>query len=319
MEKELLSGNTNRIKEYAQQIGFSDCGIAAAGKLDDEYIRYEQWLSLGYHAHLGYMERNAEKREDISLIVPNARSVIVLTHNYYTPHKHITEDSDTKGKLARYAWGDDYHDVLPPKLEQLSRFVKELYPDAESKYYTDTGPVLEKQWAVKAGVGWQGKHSNIISRGYGSWFFIGIIITTAELIPDVPIDDFCGSCTACLDACPTDAIVQPYVVDAGKCISYWTIEAKPDMCIPEPIAQNMNGWLFGCDICQDVCPWNRFQKHSEEPRFEPRNNETSMSFIKLETMKQEEFSDRFRKSPIKRTKLKGLQRNIAAMNGAKGD
>lgn len=315
----MMSDKTSAIKEYARDIGFSDCGIAAVEKLNDEYIRYEQWLSLGYHGHLGYMVRNSEKREDISLIVPGARSVIVLTHNYYTPHTHSAAESDTSGKLARYAWGDDYHDVLPPKLEKLSKYIKELYPDTESRCYTDTGPILEKQWAVKAGVGWQGKHSNIISRGYGSWFFIAVIITTAELIPDAPMQDFCGSCTACVDACPTDAIVQPYVVDAGKCISYWTIEAKPDICIPEPIAQNMNGWLFGCDICQDVCPWNRFQKHTEEKSFEPRNNETSIDYIKLETMVQDEFSERFRKSPIKRTKLKGIQRNIAAIKGAKSD
>lgn len=308
---------TKSVKDFAMGTGFSDCKISSADVLSDEYFRYEQWLSLGYQADLGYMERNKEKRQDISLILPGARSVIVVSYNYYTPFEH--KQSEDYGKIARYAWGDDYHDVIPPKLQQIEQKIAELFPGSQCKHYTDTGAILEKQWAVKAGLGWQGKNSNVISRKYGSWFFIGVIITTAELVADSPIEDFCGTCTACLDACPTKAIVQPYVVDTGKCISYWTIEAKPDREIPKNVAEHLDGWVFGCDVCQDVCPWNRFRQPSEESRFLPRHNETSVSLFKIETMQQEEFSERFRKSPIKRTKLKGMQRNAAALKGNDND
>jgi epoxyqueuosine reductase len=198
-------------------------------------------------------------------------------------------------------------------LERIADEIKQLDPEAATKVYTDTGAILEKQWAVRAGIGWQGKHSNIISREIGSWFFIGVILTTAEFDYDSPMPDYCGTCNACQQACPTSAIVQPYVVDARKCLPYWTIETKPDKDFPPEIAQNLDGWLFGCDTCQDVCPWNRFQKESSEDRFQPRFEETTLNLNVVKQMTPEEFSTRFRKSPLKRSKLAGLQRNASAL------
>lgn len=302
---------TAQVKQAALDVGFSLVGVAAARPFGEEADRYEQWLELGYHAALGYMARNGDKRRAPDLVLPGVRSVVVVAQNYYTPYAH--EQCDDAGKISRYAWGDDYHEVIPPKLERLAEVLRRAVPDAAHRFYTDTGPVLEKQWAVRAGVGWQGKNGNVISRSIGSWFFLGVLFTTAELVPDTPVGDYCGSCTACMDACPTGAIVEPSVVDAGKCLSFWTIEAKPDVDIPLPIAEQMQGWLFGCDVCQDVCPWNRFRKPTQEERFLPRGGETSLSFRAIEEFVQEDFSARFRKSPVKRTKMAGLRRNAAAL------
>ncbi len=307
-----LAERTARVKAAATRLGFDAVGIARADTLGPDYVRYRQWLDKGYHATLAYMDRNYDKREDPRRIVPGARSLVVVGQNYYTPHQH--DASSDGGKIARYAWGDDYHDVMPPRLRSLASVLQEIDPEAESRVYTDTGPVLEKQWAVRAGLGWQGKHSNVISRSIGSWFFIGVVISTIELEADSPIEDYCGTCSACIDACPTNAIVEPYVVDAGKCLSYWTIETKPDVEIPLTIVGQMEGWLFGCDICQDVCPWNRFQQDCGEERFEPRLGETELSGEYLESLRQEDFSTRFRKSPLKRSKLAGLQRNARAVS-----
>lgn len=280
---------------------------------------------------MGYMERNTEKRHDVTHILPNTRSVVVVAYNYYHPDpplsanlaNHSENNNNTEsaehspnndyGKLSRYARGDDYHDVIPPKLRSLAEIITSLVPEAETKVYTDTGAILEKQWAVRAGIGWQGKHSNVISRNIGSWFFLGIVLTTAEFLYDQPIADYCGTCTACLQACPTQAIVEPYLVDARRCISYWTIETKPDTEIPLPIAEHLDGWLFGCDTCQDVCPWNRFQQQSNEERFAARYGQTALALTDVETMTQEEFSVRFKKSPVKRAKLAGLKRNARAL------
>lgn len=302
---------THIVKQAALDAGFSLVGVVRAAPFGAEADRYEQWLQLGYNAALGYMERNADKRRDPSLVLPGVRSVVVVAQNYYTPYTH--ENRADAGKVSRYAWGDDYHDVIPPKLERLAEVLRAHVPDVANRYYTDTGPVLEKQWAVRAGIGWQGKNGNIISRTIGSWFFLGVLFTTADLVPDTPVGDFCGTCTACIDACPTGAIVAPSVVDAGKCLSYWTIETKPDVEIPLPIAQQMQGWVFGCDICQEVCPWNRFRKPTAEERFLPRREETSFAFRAIEEFVQEDFSARFRKSPVKRTKMAGLKRNAAAL------
>ncbi len=308
MEPDELTGI---VRQAALDLGFSLVGIASARPFGPEADRYDEWIQLGYNAALGYMARNGDKRRDPELILPGVQSVVVVAQNYYTPHEH--EEQDGVGKISRYAWGDDYHEVIPPKLERLSEVLRSHVPEVANRYYTDTGPVLEKQWAVRAGIGWQGKNGNIISRVIGSWFFLGVMFTTARLVPDSPVGDFCGTCTACIDACPTDAIVAPSVVDAGKCLSYWTIEAKPDVDIPLPIASNMQGWVFGCDICQDVCPWNRFRKPTAEERFLPRGGETTLSFRAIEDFVQEEFSARFRKSPVKRTKMAGLRRNAAAL------
>lgn len=316
--KALLQKRTIQLKQAAQQLGFSLVGIAEAQPLDREIMLFSEWLQRGYHGSMGYMERNAEKRHDVSHILPNARSVVVVAQNYYHPDPAPAPQSDDAeryhyGTLSRYARGDDYHDVIPPKLKALADVITSLVPNVESKIYTDTGALLEKQWAVRAGIGWQGKHSNIISRSIGSWFFLGIVLTTAEFLYDQPIADYCGTCTACLQACPTQAIVEPYIVDARRCISYWTIEVKPDMEIPPAIAENLDGWLFGCDTCQDVCPWNRFQQQSDEERFAPRYGQAVLPLNQIATMTQEEFSTRFRKSPVKRTKLAGLKRNARAL------
>ena len=303
---------TLKIKQVALDVGFSEVGVAdATTSLYLEVERYEQWLSLGYHGTMSYLERNVEKRENLDEILPGVRSVIVVTQNYYTPFSHElqVEYPEKYGKISRYAWGDDYHEVVPPKLRELTKVITQLAPGSESKIYTDTGPVMEKAWAVKAGIGWQGKHSNIISRARGSWFFIGVILTTAVLLPDEQVTDYCGTCTACIDACPTSAIVEPYLVDGTKCLSYWTIEAKPDVEIPLDIMENMDGWIFGCDVCQDVCPWNRFKVETDEPKFLPRHEQTCLEFTEITEYSQEDFSARYRKSPVKRTKLLGLQRN----------
>jgi epoxyqueuosine reductase len=305
---------SERIKELARELGFDAAAIASAEPLEAEIQRYDEWIARGYHGTMAYMERNRESRYDVRTIVPEARSVIVLAKNYFTPHRHVPSQ---QGKIARYAWGDDYHDVLPPLLDELCARIQAIEPDSRNRRYTDTGPVLEKQWAVRAGLGWQGKNGNIIRRDIGSWFFIGVIITTIDLVPDSPMEDYCGTCTACLDLCPTSAIVEPSVVDATRCISYWTIEAKADVEIPLPIAQNLDGWLFGCDVCQDVCPWNRFETPCDEPRFEPRREQVAIDPEEVLTLQPISFAERFRRSPIKRAKLGGLRRTARALRNPK--
>lgn len=306
--------NAERVKQAAKAAGFELVGIAKAESTDEEYLQFEEWLSAGYHATMGYLERNAEKRKDIRSIMPEAKSVIVVGRSYHTSNEH--QRGHDIGKISRYAWGTDYHELLPDNMQGIIHVLNSVMPGSTSKLYVDTGPVSEKQWARRAGIGWQGKHSNIISRDIGSWFFIGVIITSVELAHDQPIQDYCGTCTACLDACPTSAIVEPYTVDAGKCLSYWTIEAKPEIPIPTDIAKNMDQWIFGCDVCQDVCPWNSFAKETTISEFAPRHGQTALLLDEVMSMEQSEFSDRFRKSPLKRTKLAGLQRNALALHNA---
>lgn len=311
MDRLTTAERTARIKNAVLQRGFDAVGIARAEPLDKEHEHYAAWLAEGMHGSMAYMARNAEVRKDVSLIVEGARSVIVVARNYYTPHTH---PADASGKVSRYAWGTDYHEILPAMLDDVIAAITAIDPDARSRRYVDTGPVLEKQWAVRAGLGWQGKHSNILRRDIGSWFFLGVIITTMELEPDQPMPDHCGTCTACIDACPTQAIVEPGVVDARKCISTWTIETKPDVEIPSEIATHLDGWLFGCDTCQDVCPWNRFQTPTSEPLFEPRDGVTVLPFEEVVSLQPSAFAERFRKSPVKRTKLAGLQRNARTLH-----
>ncbi|HLA96689.1 MAG TPA: tRNA epoxyqueuosine(34) reductase QueG [Pyrinomonadaceae bacterium] len=302
---------TTKLKLKAIELGFQKVGVVRAGPLVDEGRNLGEWLGRGFHGEMAWMEREPEKRADPRLIFPEARSMIVVAMNYFTPHKHEADDS--KGKISRYAWGDDYHDVLKEKLRLLLDWIKAEAPEADGKICVDTAPVMDKAWAVRAGLGWIGKHSNLITKDLGSWVFLGEIILNLELDYDAEVvEDHCGTCTACLDACPTGAIVEPYVVDSRKCISYATIELRTET-LPEQIIPDLNGWLYGCDICQDVCPWNRFEKPTEEARFEPRNNETSMSLDSLETIPHEEYTDRFRKSAMKRTKLGGLKRNAKAL------
>jgi len=301
---------TERVKKAAVEIGFDAVSVARADALTSEMVHYQSWLSNGYHGLLGYMERNLDKKLDVRELLPGARSVVVVARNYYTPFKH---EPDACGKISRYAWGDDYHEIMWPMLNELAEVVAQLVPGTQSKGVVDTAPVMDKQWAVRSGLGWQGKHSNILRRDIGSWFFIGVLITTAELETDDEYPDYCGSCTACIEACPTGAIVEPYIVDATRCISYWTIEVKPEHQIPDTIVNELENWMFGCDICQNVCPWNRFQTPTTENGFLPRNGELELDPEDVLNMDQASFSARFRKSPIKRTKLAGLQRSAEAL------
>lgn len=302
---------TEKLKEKAREIGFQKVGVAPADALTDEKERLEAWLDAGFHGEMAWMTREPEKRTDPRLIFPGAKSVVVLALNYYTPHEHAK--SNEKGKISRYAWGDDYHDVVKEKLRELLNWIKTENAQADGKACVDTAPMMDKAWAVRAGLGWLGKHSNVITKEFGSWFFIGEIILNIELDYDAEIvPNHCGNCTACLDACPTSAIVAPFVVDSNACLSYATIELRSSELLPD-IKNNLNGWLYGCDICQDVCPWNRFETPTTEARFEPRDGETSADLDEILSFTPEKYAERFRRSAIKRAKLGGLQRNAKAL------
>ena len=299
------------IKTKAAELGFCKAGIVPAAELSDEGDRLREWLTAGRHGEMRWMEREPEKRADPRVLFPGARTVIALAMNYFTPHEHV-EVGDA-GKISRYAWGDDYHDLIRERLNALLEWIRSEAPEASGKACVDTVPVMEKAWAARAGLGWIGKHSNLITKDHGSWVFLGEIILDIELEYDRPEpEEHCGTCTACIDACPTGAIVEPYVVDSRRCISYATIELR-DEILPEEIAENLNGWLYGCDICQDVCPWNRFEKPSGEPRFEPRMGETSLPLERIAEMEHPEYVERFRRSAMKRAKLTGLKRNAEAL------
>jgi epoxyqueuosine reductase len=301
------STHSEKIKQKALELGFSHVGIAKSDKLGIERTLLEAWLKNSYQADMHWMERNIERRTNPAELVPGAQSVIAVAYNYYSPEQH-SRDPQT-GKISRYAWGDDYHEIVTPKVRALQEFVDSLQEQTTSRSYVDTGPVMEKTWAAKAGIGWIGKHSNLISKDRGSWLFLGAIITTLALEYDAPIDDFCGSCTACIEACPTDAIVEPYIVDSNRCIPYLTIECK-DKELPATHTMDFENWVFGCDICQDVCPWNRFETATPDSRFAPRPFALAPKLNDIIELKPEEFSDFFRKSPVKRAKLAGLQRNV---------
>jgi epoxyqueuosine reductase len=300
---------TDHIKVKASELGFSYVGIARAEELTEEGSRLREWLSLGYHASMQWMEREAEKRIHPQIVLPKIKSVICVAMNYYSSVQH-SENLET-GKVSRYAWGDDYHNIATERLEKLRDFIQSKIPEVTCKLYVDTGPVMDKVWAVRAGIGWMGKHTNIITRGHGSWIFLGEILLDAELMYDEPIADLCGSCTACMDACPTQAIVQPYVLDSNKCISYLTIEHHDEL--PKELTAKFDRWVYGCDVCQDVCPWNRFQKKTREPAFQPRESNIAPKLIELIEISQEDFSRRFHQSPVKRTKRSGLIRNAKAV------
>ncbi len=298
---------TNELVErIAGEIGFDIIGFTPADLLTEETEFLKQWLEKKYHAGMKYMEKNWEKRFDVSKILPDAKSVISLALNYNTNHNHSGDK--LKGKVSRYAWGRDYHLIIREMLEEFENELKKYKPDLISKSYVDTGPVMDKAWAVKAGIGWMGRHSNVINREYGSWFFIANVITNKKFEYSPTIPDYCGSCTACIDACPTNAIVKDYVVDSNKCISYLTIENKGE--ISEEFKNKFEGWLFGCDICQDVCPWNTsFSQLTSIEDFNPANENIEIDLTEILEMNNSEFKYRFKESPISRTKLKGLQRN----------
>jgi epoxyqueuosine reductase len=298
---------TNEIVvQKAKAVGFDLVGFAKAEILKEESEHLKNWLNKNYQAGMDYMSKNFEKRKDVNKILPNAKSVISLGLNYYTPDSYSEEES--KGKISRYAWGKDYHLIIWDMLDELQEELKKIDPDFESISYVDTGPVMDKAWAVRAGIGWLGKHTNVINQEIGSWFFIANVITNIEFYYSEQIPDFCGSCTACIDACPTNAIVKDYIVDANKCISYLTIENKKD--ISEEFKGKFDNWIFGCDICQDVCPWN--QKFSLETLindFHPQNKELNLD--EVVELTEEEFKNRFKNSAVKRAKLSGLKRNAS--------
>jgi epoxyqueuosine reductase len=296
---------TEQIKSKALELGFHKVGIARAERLEEESVRLENWLWQDYQASMQWMEKSLEKRIDPREIVPDAKSVISVAVNYYTPQEH--ESKDGEGKISRYAWGDDYHIHVTKRIQALFECIKRIAPECDGRYYVDTGPTMDKAWAARAGLGWQGKHSNIITKEFGSWVFLGEIITNLQLDCDSPMEDFCGTCTACIDACPTDAIREPYIVDSNRCISYLTIEHRGE--IAESLGEKFDRWIYGCDICQDVCPWNRFEKESDHPEYQPREWNVNPKLEELRNMSQEEFARRFKNSPIKRTKREGMKRN----------
>ena len=296
-----------KVKKKALDLGFTEAGIAKAGPLKVEAGHLEEWLGRGYHATMAWMSESREKRIDPGNIVPGAKSVICVALNYYTPFRH-PDDADV-GKISRYAWGDDYHEILTGKLKRLWSWMQSEFPGVEGRYYVDTGPVMDKVWAERAGIGWIAKHTNVITRSHGSWVFLGELITTLDLDADEAATDHCGTCTLCLEACPTGAISEPYVVDSNRCISYLTIEHRGE--IPEDVTDHFDRWIYGCDICQDVCPWNqKLSMETQEGGFQPREGNVAPLLEEWRGMTQEQFARRFKGSPIKRTKRDGIVRNV---------
>lgn len=296
--------HTDLIKTEAKRLGFLSCGISKAGFLEEEAPRLEQWLQKGMQGEMGYMENHFDKRLDPTKLVDGARSVISLLLN----HSPSQTQDPASYKISKYAYGRDYHFVIKDRLKSLMHFIQEQIGEVGGRVFVDSAPVLDKAWAARSGLGWVGKHSNLLTRKVGSFYFIAELILDLDLEYDSPTTDHCGSCTACIDACPTGAIVQPYVVDGSKCISYLTIELKKE--IPGEFQGKMDDWIFGCDVCQDVCPWNRFSKPHREPLFEPHPELLSMSKGDWEELTEEVFGKLFQKSAVKRTKYSGLKRNI---------
>jgi epoxyqueuosine reductase len=295
---------TQLIKTEAKRLGFLSCGISKAGFLEEEAPRLEKWLNKNMHGEMRYMENHFDKRLDPTILVEDSKSVISLLLNYYPEETQ----SDTSFKLSKYAYGTDYHFVIKDKLKSLLSFIQEEIGDVHGRAFVDSAPVLDKAWAAKSGLGWIGKHSNLLTQKVGSFYFIAELIIDLELDYDSATTDHCGSCTACIDACPTEAITQPYVVDGSKCISYFTIELKEN--IPTEFKGKMDDWMFGCDVCQDVCPWNRFSKSHREPLFNPHPELLSMSKKDWLEITEDTFKKVFKNSAVKRTKFSGLKRNI---------
>ena len=298
--------NSIQIKKLSAQLGFEFCGIAKAVKLDDDARRLETWLNNGMHGNMKYMERYFDLRIDPSKLVPGAKSVITLLLNYFPKEEHETEEI----KISKYAYGKDYHDVIRNKLNQLIEHLKLEVGEFNGRGFVDSAPVLERTWAQRSGLGWVGKNGNLINKQMGSFFFIATLITDLDLQADEPfVKDYCGTCTRCIDACPTDAILPGKIVNGSKCISYFTIELK-DMLIPNEMKGRFENWMFGCDICQDVCPWNRFAKPTNENEFTPLPELFNITTKEWEIMTEETFKKIFRQSPLYRSKLKGIQRNL---------
>jgi epoxyqueuosine reductase len=295
---------TQFIKSEAKRLGFLSCGFAKAGFLEEEAPRLENWLKKNQNGQMSYMESHFDKRLNPTLLVEDAKSVISLLLNYYPEQK---QNKDAY-KISKYAYGDDYHYVIKDKLKELLFAIQETIGEVSGRAFVDSAPVLEKAWAAKSGLGWIGKNSNLLTQKVGSFYFIAELVIDLDLDYDYAATDHCGSCTACLDACPTQAIVSPYVVDGSKCISYFTIELKEN--IPQEMKGKFEDWAFGCDICQDVCPWNKFSKAHDEPLFYPRSNVLSMTRKDWDEVTEETFRVVFKDSPLERTKFRGLKRNI---------
>ncbi len=295
---------TALIKSEAKRLGFLSCGISQAGFLEQEAPRLENWLNNNRHGKMQYMENHFDKRLDPTLLVEGAKSVISLLLNYFPQETQ----NITSYKISKYAYGEDYHFVIKDKLKELLHFIQEEIGDVSGRVFVDSAPVLDKAWAAKSGLGWVGKNSNLITQKTGSFYFIAELIVDLELEYDSPTTDHCGTCTACIDACPTQAIIAPYVVDGGKCISYFTIELKD--ALPQEMKGTFQDWMFGCDVCQDVCPWNRFSKPHQEPLFQPKHDLLTFNKQDWEELTEDVFKTIFKNSAIKRTKFEGLKRNI---------
>lgn len=295
---------TQLIKAESKRLGFLSCGISRACFLEEEAPRLENWLNNQMHGQMSYMENHFDKRLNPTLLVDGAKSVISLLLNYY-PSEHQNEDSY---KISKYAYGQDYHHVIKEKLKELLHFIQTEIGEVSGRAFVDSAPVLDKAWAAKSGLGWVGKNSNLITQKVGSFYFIAELIIDLELEYDTPTTDHCGSCTACLDACPTEAIVAPYVVDGSKCISYFTIELKDNL--PQEMKGKFDDWMFGCDVCQDVCPWNRFSKPHNKPLFQANSDILNFSKSDWEEITVDTFQKVFKNSAVKRTKYEGLLRNI---------
>lgn len=307
-----ITSHTNLIRQYAAQLGFDFCGIAKARKLDEDAVRLEKWLNKGMHGHMTYMENHFELRIDPSRLVPGAKSVITLLLNYF-PAQQQTGDGY---KISKYAYGNDYHEVIRSKLNTFLHLIRENIGEVNGRGFVDSAPVLERSWAQQSGAGWIGKNGNLITKNAGSFFFIATLITDLELEYDDPFaKDYCGTCTRCIDACPTDAIQHNKVVDGSKCISYFTIELK-EMLIPSDMQGRFNNWMFGCDICQDVCPWNRFAQPTREESFAPVPGVLNFSTQQWEELTEEAFKKLFRHSPLKRSKFQGIQRNLKFLSAS---
>lgn len=307
----LKNDHTRRIREEALRLGFSFVGFARAEQMDEEARRLEAWLNQGMHGEMGYMAGHFDLRIDPRKLVPGAKTVVSLLHNYHNPDKPEAADAP---RVSQYAYGEDYHFVLKRKLKDLLAFIRETVGEVDGRCFVDSAPVLERDWAKRSGVGWSGKNTLTINPGAGSYFFLAELIIDLELVYDQPMKDYCGTCTRCIDACPTEAISpQGYVVDGSKCISYFTIELRE--AIPEAYRGKFEQWMFGCDICQEVCPWNRFAVRHSEPAFEPHPDLLQMTREDWAELTEEVFGVVFKKSAVKRTKYAGLKRNIDFLGG----
>jgi epoxyqueuosine reductase len=296
---------TQLIKDTAKKLGFQSCGIAKARFLAEEEARLSQWLSQKKQGEMAYMENHFDMRLDPRKLVDGAKSVISLSYNYFTNAKQSDPNAP---KISKYAYGEDYHFVVKNKLKSLLAIIQTEIGNVNARVFVDSAPIMEKAWAQQSGLGWIGKNANLINQQNGSFFFLAEIIIDIDLSYDAPVTDHCGTCTKCIDACPTEAIVAPYVVDGSKCISYFTIELKNEF--PKEMKGKFDNWMFGCDICQDVCPWNKFAKPHQENLFEPSNDLLSMSKREWQEITQETFQVLFKNSAVKRTKFEGLKRNI---------